>query len=143
MSKWPWPERLKRIVGDVPSSRAFTASSIAARTAWFGFRRRHDALGARELHAGLEAGVLMIGARFDQAELLAMADQRRHAVIAQAAGMEARRNEGRAERMHLDERRQMPGVAEIIGVAAAGQGRASGGFDRDDAPLRLSRTSRR
>ena len=40
------------------------------------FRRRHDSLGAREHHARLEARVLVIGARLDQAELLAMADQR-------------------------------------------------------------------
>ena len=52
--------------------------------AWVASGRRHDALGARELHAGLEARVLGIGARLDQPELLQVADQRRHAVIAQA-----------------------------------------------------------
>src|SRR5262245_1890388 len=58
-------------------------------------RRRHDPFAARELNAGFEAGDLVIGARLDQAELGDMRNQRRHAVIAQAAGMEAGRNEGR------------------------------------------------
>ena len=34
-----------------------------------GLRRRHDALGAGELHAGLEAGDLVVGAGLDQAQL--------------------------------------------------------------------------
>src|SRR5262249_56465880 len=98
-------------------------------------RRRHDALAARELDAGLEAGDLVIGTRLDQAEFADMRDERRHAVIAQPAGMEARRDERRSERVHLDERREMRGVAEIIGVFALGQGWAGGGLDRDDAAL--------
>ena len=77
----------------------------------------------------------MVGARLDQAELLGVRHQRRHAVIAQAAGVEAGRNEGRAERVHLDQRRQMRGVAEIVGVFAARQRRAGGRLDRDDAAL--------
>ena len=78
---------------------------------------------------------LRVGARFDQPELLQEADQRRHPVIAQPAGMEARRHEGRTERVHLDQRRQMPGVAEIIGVFAARQARAGRRLAGDDAQL--------
>src|SRR3984957_3734065 len=77
------------------------------------FRGGHNALRACELNARLEAGVLMVGSRFDEPQFLAVADQRRHSVIAQASGMEARRNELRSQRMHLDERRQMSGVAEV------------------------------
>ena len=107
------------MVGDLPSSRAFSASSIAARTAWVVSGAGTMPSVRANMHARLEAGVLMIGARLDQAELLQVADQRRHAVIAQAPGMEAGRDEFRSERMHLDERRQMSGVAEIEGVFAA------------------------
>ena len=60
-----------------------------------------------------------------------MRHERRHAVIAQAAGVEARRHEGRAERVHLRQRRQMAGVAEIVGVLAARQARAGCRLDRD------------
>ena len=112
-------------------SPAFTASSIAPLTAdWL--PARHDPLGARKQHAGLKARVLMIGARLDEAEFLAMADQRRHPVIAQAAGMETRRDERGPQRVHLDQRRQMSRVPEIEGVFAAGQRRTGRWLDRDD-----------
>ena len=47
-----------------------------------GLRRGHDAFGARELHACLEAPGLGVGARLDQPEFLHVAHERRHAVIA-------------------------------------------------------------
>ena len=64
-----------------------------------------------------------------------MADHRRHAVIAEAAGVEAGRNEARAKRVHLDERRQVSCVAEIVGVGAAREARAGGRLHGDDAHL--------
>ena len=96
-------------------------------------RRRHDALGAREGHAGCEALGLVVGTRLDQPELLQVRDQRRHAVITQTAGVEARRREGRSERVHLGERRHVRGVAEVVGVLAARERRAGRRLDRDDA----------
>ena len=50
--------------------------------------RRQDALGPGELDAGLEARPLVDAARLDEAVLLEQADQRRHAVVAQAAGVD-------------------------------------------------------
>ena len=67
-----------------------------------GLGRRHDALGAREQHAGGEAFALGVGAGLDQAQLLEVRDQRRHAVVAQPTGVEARRREGAA---HITARR--------------------------------------
>ena len=78
----------------LPSSLQRSASSIAPFTAWLASGAGHDALGAREQHAGLEAGDLVVGDGLDQAELLEVADHRRHAVVAQAAGVEAGRHEG-------------------------------------------------
>src|SRR4051812_29878541 len=98
-------------------------------------RRRHDTLAARELDTGVEASDLMVGARLDQAELRDMGNQRRHAVIAQAARMEARRNKSRAQRVHLHERREVGGVAEVIGILALGERGAGGRLDRDQAAL--------
>src|SRR5207302_1289353 len=50
-------------------------------------------------------------------------------------GVEARWYKGRTERMHLYERRQMPRVAEIIGVFAARQARTGRGLAGDDVRL--------
>ena len=76
-----------------PSALQASASSIATRIAWVEFGRRNDALRAGEGDARIEARRLVHGARLDQAELLEMAHQRRHAVIAQAAGVKTGRHE--------------------------------------------------
>ena len=47
--------------------------------------------------------------------------------------MEAGRDEGRAERVHLHQRRQVPGVAEVVGVFAAGERGTGRRLDGDDA----------
>ena len=78
---------------------------------------------------------LLIGARLDQPKLVDVRDQRRHAVIAQAARMGRRGNECRAERVHLDQRGQVRRVAEVVGVFAARHRRAGRGLDRDEAAL--------
>src|ERR1019366_6814290 len=99
------------VTGKVEQDRLFLAFLLAAQRLVngathrvVGLRRRHDALATRELAAGFEAGLLVVGPRLEQSELLGMLLQRRHALIAQAAGVEAGRDEGRTERMHLDQR---------------------------------------
>src|SRR3984957_13806532 len=94
------------------------------------FRGRHDAFRAGELNARLEARVLVVSPRLDQPELLAVADQRRHAVIAQAAGMEAGRDKLRSQRMHLDEGSEMSGVAEVERIFAMRQAAGSTAITR-------------
>ena len=97
-----------------------------------GFRRRHDAFAAREQHAGLEALVLRVGHGFHQAQLLGVRHHGRHAVVAQATGVEARRREGAAQGVHLGQRRHVAGVAVVVGVLAArerGAGRRLHGHD--------------
>ncbi len=47
--------------------------------------------------------------------------------------MEARRDEGRSERVHLRQRRHVTGVAEVVRVSAARQARACCGLDGDHA----------
>ena len=71
-----------------------------------------------------EALVLRVGARLDEPELHEVRDQRRHAVVAQAAGVDRRGHERVAERVHRQERRQLGRVAEVVAVVAAGQRRA-------------------
>ena len=62
-----------------------------------------------------------------------MRDERRHAVVAQAAGVESGRHERRAEGVHLGERRHVAGVAEVVGIAPPGQARTGRRLDRHDA----------
>ena len=64
---------------------------------------------------------LMHGARLDKASSLSCADQRRHAVVTQAAGVDRRRDEVVPQRVHLDQRRHLAGVAEVVARTAAGQ----------------------
>ena len=71
MSKWPWPHRLKRIVSRLALLAAPQRLVDRRPHGVVRLGRRHDALGAGELHARLEARRLVVGARLDQAELLA------------------------------------------------------------------------
>ena len=97
-----------------------------------------DRLGAGEPDGGLERRVLLVRARLHHAGLDEARDERRVAVVAQAAGVHRRRHEVVAERVHGEERGHADGVAEVVAVAAAGEcwaGRRLGG---DEAHLRLA-----
>ncbi len=98
-----------------------------------GLRRRHDALGAGEGDAGLEALELVVGARLDQPELLQVTHQRCHAVITQAARVESGRDERGPQGVHLHQRRQVRRVAEVVGVRPSCERRAGGRLHGDDA----------
>src|SRR6516162_1795417 len=100
-----------------------------------GLARRQDSFDARKLNSSFKAARLRQGARFDQPEFLQKANQWGHAVISQPARMEAGRHEGRTQGVHLYERRQMPRIAEVVGISAARQARAGGGLTGDHARL--------
>src|SRR5207302_170796 len=100
-------------------------------------RGRNDSFATRELDRGLERGQLRYGDRLDHFLVVKLADERRHAVIAEAARVERRRDERVAERVHLHQRCQTDSVAEVIGVDAFRQTRARGWLDGDDAELLL------
>ena len=100
--------------------------------------RGHDALGSRELDAGLERRHLVDGPRLDDAVVDELADQRRHAVVAQPAGMDGRRHEFVAQRVHLDQRRHLAGVAEVVLVLTAGETRRGFRLHRNDAVVGLA-----
>ena len=59
-------------------------------------------------------------------------DQRRHPVVAQAAGVDRVRDEVVAQRVHLHQRRHARRVAEVVGVRASRQRRARGRLDGAD-----------
>ena len=97
-----------------------------------GLWRRQDGLGLGEAQAGGEGLQLGVGPRGDIAMLGQVADLGGHAVVAQAAGMEARGDEGGAQGVHLYQGREVGGVAKVVGELALGQGRAGGGLDGDE-----------
>ena len=137
MSKWPWPERLKRIVRSSPSSSAARAASSAPWIACADSGAGMIPSAAREAHRRGEDVVLQVGLGADQPVEDELRDERRHAVVAQAARVDRRRHEVVAERVHRDERRQLARVAEVVGEVAARQRRAGGrlaGEDVDVAP---------
>jgi hypothetical protein len=101
-------------------------------------RGRDDAFRARELQGGVERGELRHRLGLDHALVEQLADQRRHAVVAQAAGVQRGRDERVAERVHLHQRGQPHGVAEVIDVVALGEAGAGGRLHRDDADFLVS-----
>jgi hypothetical protein len=137
MSKWPWPHRLNRIARLIAFFLAAQGLvDRAACTAWLASGAGRMPSARANSHSRLETTDLVVGARLDQAQLLDVADQRRHAVIAQATGVEAGRGEGRTQGVHLGEWGQMRGVAEVVGIRdhGSGSGQAAGSIS-DDANL--------
>ena len=100
-----------------------------------GLRRRNDAFAARELDRGLEGRDLRHRDGLDDLHVVQLADERRHAVIAQPARVNPRRHKAVAQRVHLHQRSHHRRVAEVVGVAAPGQGRAGGGLGGEEAGL--------
>ena len=126
------------MVFSLPSSLACSASPNSAGHGVVGFRRGNDALGAGELDAGGKGFELLHAGRLDQSEFQHVRNQRRHAVIAQSAGMDSGRDEGGAERVHLDQRGEVAGVAEIVREGALGEAGAGGRFHGNHARVALS-----
>ena len=83
--------------------------------------RGHDALRTRELHRTGEALRLRDGHGVHEAKLINVRDERRHAVVAQATGVNGVGDEVMAQRVHLHQRGHARGVAEVVGVHAARQ----------------------
>ena len=97
-----------------------------------------DALGAGELDGGREALRLRHSDGIHQPELVDVGDQRRHAVVAEAAGVDRVGDEVMPEGVHLHQRRHACGVAEVVGVHAPGQRGAGCGLHREDARVDLA-----
>jgi hypothetical protein len=94
------------------------------------------------MHAGLEGGDLRHRHRLDQLLVVELGYQRRIAVVAQAAGVDAGRHEVVAQGVHLHQRCVAGGVAEVVGIDALGQARTGGRLDRHQAHLLGARPRR-
>ena len=66
-----------------------------------------------------------------------LADDRRVAVVAEPAGVDGRRHEVVAERVHRQQRRHAGGVAEVVVEAALGERRARRRLDRHEPHVRV------
>src|ERR1035437_10236195 len=96
------------------------------------FRRRQNALAARESHRGFEHRQLANRSGLDLAEFQQMTEQWRRAVIAQPAGVNSGRHKIVAQGVHLDQRRQFGGIAAVVGEAALGEAGTGGRLHGDD-----------
>ena len=94
-----------------------------------GLGGRDYALGPGEAQAGLEALPLGDGHRLHQAQLVDVGQQRRHPVVAQSAGVDGLGDERVAQGVHLQQRRHLGRVAEVVAVLALGERRARGRLD--------------
>ena len=100
-----------------------------------GLRSRDDALGTREQHARLEGLRLVEIHRLHQSVLHQLRHDHTRAVITQTAGMDRRRLEGMADRVHREQGSQTRLVAEVILELAPRQFRAGSWFRRDEPRL--------
>ena len=82
---------------------------------------RHDTFMTREQHTSRKTLSLVICNGFQQTKLFQMRNQRRHAVITQTAGVEARWCERRTQGVHLGQRRHVTRIAEVVGITATRQ----------------------
>src|SRR5512134_3294 len=103
------------------------------------FRRRQDPLGLREGERALENHGLGVGLGLDQPLVVELADERRIPVVPEPSGVDPRGDEVVTEGIHLDERREPGGVAEIVGIYPLGQRRAGRRLDRYDPRVLRSR----
>src|SRR5439155_12984819 len=83
----------------------------------------------------LERGSLVDRLGLDQALLLQERYEWRHAVVAQPSSVNRLGDEVVAQGVHLDERRHLGRVAEVVAVDALRQGRRGLGLGRDDPGL--------
>ena len=133
MSKWPCPERLKRI--DALAALGLGGLGLLEDDPdrVRGLGRRDDALGPAERHRRARRRRSCDRAALDQALLDQRTESGGIAVVAQAAGVEGRRDEVVSQRVHRHQRRHPDGVAEVVGEPPAGQRRARGRLGRKEA----------
>mmetsp|Transcript_44366 Transcript_44366/g.80393 ORF Transcript_44366/g.80393 Transcript_44366/m.80393 type:complete len:314 (-) Transcript_44366:604-1545(-) len=100
-------------------------------------RGRQDAFGLGKEGARLEALLLRNGLRLKLPDLLEVRDERRHAVVSQAARVRRWGHEGVPQGVGLYEGRHLGGVPEVVGVLALREGGAAGRLHGQAAELLL------
>ena len=139
MSKWPWPHRAVRITFSSPVSLHRLASSTTAASACVGSGagtmpsvRANWTPAAKHSRCGSATASI-------RPSSYTWREQRRHAVVAQAAGVDRVRDEVVAERVHLHQRRHPGRVAEVVRVDPPRQRRARRRLDGADRRVHRAR----
>ena len=97
-----------------------------------GFRSREDAFGLGEELGGFEHLGLLDGRCTNHLLVVEFRKDGAHAVVAQAASMVGRRDEAGTQRVHLGERADLAGIAEVVGVLTASEARAACRFHSEN-----------
>ena len=100
-----------------------------------GFGGGEDAFDAGELFGGFEDVGLGDGDGAHHFLVVEFGEDGAHAVETQAAGVDGAGHEAGAEGLHFGQGADVAGVAEIVGVGAACEARAAGGFDGDEVVI--------
>ena len=103
-----------------------------------GLRRRKNGLHLGKLNRCVEYIGLLDRNRLHITVVVQLGEDRAHAVVAQAACVVGRGHEAVAERVHAGQRRNVAGIAEIVNVLAAREGRAGRRLNRNDARVSLA-----
>ncbi len=102
-------------------------------------RSGEDRLETGEERRGLKDLRLLHGAGFVKIAVVEeLRENRAHAMVAQTAGVVRGRNEAAAERVHPRQRRDLAGVAEIVGIFAARERGTGGGLHRNEVRIRFA-----
>ena len=101
-------------------------------------RRGQDTFDPGEIDRCLEDLSLLIGSGLDKPIIIKLRDDAAHAVITETACVVGRRNEAAAQGVHLRQRADLTGVAEIICVFAPGKRRTGCRLNTDDPIILLA-----
>ena len=97
-----------------------------------GFRSRENAFSLGEELGGFEHLGLFHRRCAHEALIIEFREDAAHAVVAEATSVVCRRDEARAERVHLGERADLAGIAEVVGVLTASEARAACRFHSEN-----------
>ena len=97
-----------------------------------GFRSRENAFGLGEELGGFEHLGLFHGRCTHQALIVEFREDAAHAVVAETTGVVGRWDEAGAQRVHLGQRANLTGIAEVVGVLTASEARAACRFHSEN-----------
>ena len=101
-------------------------------------RGGQDALDAGKLLCCLKDAGLLHAGGLHQAVVVELAEDAAHAVVAQAARVVGAGDEAGAEGVHLGQRADHAGIAEVVDKFAAGEAGTAGRLDGDEAVVGLA-----
>ena len=114
MSRWPWPQSAVRIDLRLAVSPCSAGLPDAAAIAWVGSGAGTMPSVRANIARPAKHSICGIATASVRPELVDVRHQRRHAVVAQPAGVDRVGDEVVAEGVHLEQRGHAGGVAEVV-----------------------------